>query len=199
MSLKIDRVQLEIVIQQDSARQKMMELEEKMRATKRELKGLKEGTAEYIAKHNDLKAAQKEYDALFEKIGIGSLSIKELRKRQQELNAILKQLPGDSPLYAQYNKQLGQINARLKELKTTSQETHFSLSKMADGFNKYAAMGASAIASLTGVTMAVRKSVDDYAKLEEAEADVRKYTGMTREQVKELNEEFQKMDTTAPA
>lgn len=195
MSLKIDRVQLEIVIQQDSARQKMMELEEKMRATKRELKGLKEGAAEYIAKHNDLKAAQKEYDALFEKIGIGSLSIKELRKRQQELNAILKQLPGDSPLYAQYNKQLGQINARLKELKTTSQETHFSLSKMADGFNKYAAMGASAIASLTGVTMAVRKSVDDYAKLEEAEADVRKYTGMTREQVKELNEEFQKMDT----
>ena len=41
MSLKIDRVQLEIVIQQDQARQKMIELEDKMRSANRELKNVK--------------------------------------------------------------------------------------------------------------------------------------------------------------
>ncbi|KAA6311613.1 hypothetical protein EZS27_037295, partial [termite gut metagenome] len=43
MSLKIDRVQLEIVIKQDSARQKMIELEDKMKETNRELGKLKKG------------------------------------------------------------------------------------------------------------------------------------------------------------
>lgn len=41
MSLKIDRVQLEIVIQQDQARQKMIELEERMRSANRELQKTK--------------------------------------------------------------------------------------------------------------------------------------------------------------
>lgn len=41
MSLKIDRVQLEIVIQQDSARQKMIELEENMRSANKTLNSLK--------------------------------------------------------------------------------------------------------------------------------------------------------------
>ncbi|KAA6347955.1 hypothetical protein EZS27_004590 [termite gut metagenome] len=195
MSLKIDRVQLEIIIQQDSARQKMVQLEGDMKKVRKELKGLTEGTQEWTNKRNELKKLQQEYDKLFEGIGLGSLSLKELHNRQAELNAVLRQLPGDSPLYAQYKKQLDEINARMKELRGTAVQTQFSLSKMADGFNRYAGMAAGAIASLTGITLAVRKSVDDFAKLEETEAGVRKYTGMTRQEVKELGEEFKKMDT----
>ena len=51
------------------------------------------------------------------------------------------------------------------------------------------------IGSLTGITMTIRKSVEDYAKMEEEMADVRKYTGMAADQVRDLNEEFKKMDT----
>jgi len=71
-----------------------------------------------------------------------------------------------------------------------------SLSKFSSGFNKYAAIGASVIASLTGVTLTVRKCVDEFAQMQEAESQVRKYTGMTSEQVAGLNEEFKKMDTS---
>lgn len=195
MSLKIDRVQLEIVIQQDTARQKMIQLEEKMRDTRKELRKLKEGTAEYTAKAADLKALQKEYDGLFEKIGIGALSLKELGNRQKELNAIIRQLPGDSMEYKQYNKQLQEVNSRIKELKGNANEAQFSVGKLADGFNKYAAMGASIIASLTGVSLAIKKCVADYAQISEVMANVRKYTGMTSNEVKDLNEDLKKMDT----
>ena len=41
MSLKIDRVQLEIIVQQDSARQKMLELEQRMRDANKELGRIK--------------------------------------------------------------------------------------------------------------------------------------------------------------
>lgn len=199
MSLKIDRVQLEIVIQQDSARQKMIELEEQMRSANKTLNSLKkkfgENSAEYKAQKEVVKALQTEYDKLFEKIGIGSLSVKELQNRQKELNAILRNLPGDSPLYTQYKAQLDAVNQRMKELKGTADSTKFSLSKLTDGFNKYAAIGASVIASLTGITLTARKCVDEFAQMQEAESQVRKYTGMTSEQVSGLNEEFKKMDT----
>jgi TP901 family phage tail tape measure protein len=70
-----------------------------------------------------------------------------------------------------------------------------SLSKMSSVFNKYFGMVTAFIASITGLTFAVRKCVDQFAELEETEADVMKYTGMTKEQVKDLNESFKDMDT----
>ena len=63
---------------------------------------------------------------------------------------------------------------RMKELEVQARDTKFSLSKMADGFNKYAAIGAGAIASLTGVAMTARKCVDEFAEMQEAESQVRK-------------------------
>ena len=69
----------------------------------------------------------------------------------------------------------------------------------AAGFvNKYAALFSGAIAGVTGLTLTVRKSVSQYAEMEEAMADVRKYTGMTTDEVKQLNEELKKMDTRTP-
>lgn len=199
MSLKIDRVQLEIVIQQDSARQQIIQLEEKMRSANKTLNALKkqfgENSAEYKAQEAIVKGLKAEYDGLFEKIGIGNLSLKELGNRQKELNAILRNLPATSPLWKQYNDQLAEVNTRIKELKGTADTTKFSLSKMADGFNKYAAMGAGVVASLTGVALTARKCVDEFAQMEEAESQVRKYTGMTTQEVKALNEEFKNMDT----
>lgn len=199
MSLKIDRVQLEIVIQQDSARQQMIQLEEKMRSATKTLGALKkqfgENSEAYKNQEAIVKGLRAEYDKLFEGIGIGSLSLKELQNRQKELNAILRNLPGDSSLFTQYDNQLREVNARIKELKGTADMTKFSLSKLADGFNKYAAIGAGAIASLTGMALTARKCVDEFAQMQEAESQVRKYTGMTTEEVAALNEEFKKMDT----
>lgn len=199
MSLKIDRVQLEIIVQQDSARQKMIELEKDMKNASSTLNKLKkqfgENSAEYKAQEQVVKKLKAEYDKLFEEIGIGKLSLKELGNRQRELNAILRNLDPSLPQWKQYNQQLKEVNARIRELRNEAKEAQFSIAKLADGFNRYAAIGASVIASLTGVALTARKCVDEYAEMEEAESQVIKYTGMTREEVKLLNEEFQKMDT----
>lgn len=199
MSLKIDRVQLEIVIQQDQARQKMMELEEKMRSANRELQKTKkqfgETSEEYKQQANVLKQLQQEYDNLYEEIGLTNLSLRDLGKRQKDLNAILRQLNPNTELYKQYSEQLKEVNNRIKELRGTANETRFSLSKLTDGFNKYGAIAASAIAGLTGITLTMRSCVNEYAEMEEAQSQVIKYTGLTKDEVKELNEEFKQMDT----
>lgn len=199
MSLKIDRVQLEIVIQQDQARQKMIELEERMRSANRELQKTKkqfgETSEEYKQQANVLKQLQQEYDNLYEEIGLTNLSLRDLGKRQKDLNAILRQLNPNTELYKQYSEQLKEVNNRIKELRGTANGTRFSLSKLTDGFNKYGAIAASAIAGLTGITLTMRSCVNEYAEMEEAQSQVIKYTGLTKDEVKELNEEFKQMDT----
>lgn len=202
MSLKIDRVQLEIIVQQDSARQKMIELEEKIKNTSSTLNKLKkqfgENSEEYKKQAKELRNLKQQYDDLFTEIGIGNLSLKELGNRQRELNAILRNLDPSLPQWKQYNQQLKEVNARIRELRNEAKETQFSIAKLADGFNRYAAIGASVIASLTGVALTARKCVDEYAQMEEAQSQVIKYTGMTKEETEALNESFKQMDTRTP-
>lgn len=199
MSLKIDRVQLEIVIQQDQARQKMIELEDKIRSANRELKNIKKQSGEnsdaYKKQAEVIKQLKQEYDNLYEEIGLTNLSLRDLGKRQKDLNAILRQLNPNTDAYKQYSEQLKEVNNRIKELRGTANETRFSLSKLTDGFNKYGAIAASAIAGLTGITLTMRSCVNEYAEMEEAQSQVIKYTGLTKQEVKELNEGFKQMDT----
>lgn len=199
MALKIDRVQLEIVIQQDKARQRMIELESEMKTARSELNKIKkqfgENSLEYQKQAELIKKLVAEYDSLYEGIGLNNLSLKELQNRQKELNQILRNLPASSPLFKQYNAQLNEVNARIRELKGTAQETKFSLSKLADEFNRYQTLGVSVIATLTGIALTARGCVNDYAAMMEAQSQVTKYTGMTAEQVELLNEDLKRMDT----
>ena len=199
MSLKIDRLQLEIEIKQDAARQKVLELEQSMREANKALKDIKknfgENSAEYKKQIEVIKQLQQQYDDLYDEIGLANLSIRELGKRQKELNLILRNLNPNSESYKRYREQLDAVNLRIKEIKGTATETRLSLSKLADGFNRYAALGAGVVASLTGVALTARKCVDEFAEMKEAESQVVKYTGMTEREVALLNEELKRMNT----
>ena len=131
MSLKIDRVQLEIVIQQDQARQKMIELEDKIRSANRELKNIKKQSGEnsdtYKKQAEVIKQLKQEYDNLYEEIGLTNLSLRDLGKRQKDLNAILRQLNPNTDAYKQYSEQLKEVKNRIKELRGTASEARFSL------------------------------------------------------------------------
>lgn len=52
--------------------------------------------------------------------------------------------------------------------------------------------------ALTGIRQTLRGSVQEFAEMEEHMSQVRKYTGMTTEQVHDLNEELKKIDTRTP-
>lgn len=163
--------------------------------SRRQKKQFGETSEEYKKQTEVIKQLQQEYDNLYEEIGLTNLSLRDLGKRQKDLNAILRQLNPNTELYKQYSEQLKEVNNRIKELRGTANETRFSLSKLTDGFNKYGAIAASAIAGLTGITLTMRSCVNEYAEMEEAQSQVIKYTGLTKDEVKELNEEFKQMDT----
>ena len=223
MALKIDRVQLQFEIKPDYDQKQLLALKEDLKKANRELSQtereieklkktkpanasdqvwLKQRLEELNKKYQEqviaVQNAQRAVDKHVEKMGLENLSMAELTNRAKTLNTILRNLNPNSPSYTEYKNKLEIINARLKELRGTAANTRLSLAKLADGFNRYATLAASAVASLTGLALTVRKCTDDYAKMEDVMAGVRKYTGQTDEQVREMNEDFKKMDTRTP-
>lgn len=97
----------------------------------------------------------------------------------------------------EYIQKLRQVQGELAKVKRDMQvgpKVSF-LGKIKDGINGWGATAAAAAAAFGGVVMSGKAAVQAYADMEAEEANVRKYTGMTAEQVAALNEEFKKMDT----
>lgn len=220
MALKIDRIQLQFEIKPDYDQKQLLALKEDLKKANRELSQtereieklkktkpanasdqvwLKQRLEELNKKYQEqvvaVQNAQRAVDKHVEKMGLENLSMTELTNRAKTLNTILRNLNPNSPSYTEYKNKLEIINARLKELRGTAANTRLSLAKLADGFNRYATLAASAVASLTGLALTVRKCTDDFAKMEDVMAGVRKYTGQSDEQVREMNDDFKKMDT----
>lgn len=99
-------------------------------------------------------------------------------------------------------KTLKDIQVELqKEIKTTSAEIEKHNRKLNNTIVNTGALSAvysTASAALRRFVSATQEYVDAYATLDDAMTNVSKYTGLTREEVKQLNEEFRKMDTRTP-
>lgn len=199
MAISINDFRMAIRIDNSEAKAKFAETKEQVASVTAEMKKLeaegKKNSEEYKALKQRQDELNKSLAAQRKETGLCSLSYTELRQGAAQLKREMdKAVPGTEQWKTLRADYLLTKN-RMKELSVQANETRFSLSKVADGFNKYAAIGAGAIASLTGVAMTARKCVDEYAEMQEAESQVRKYTGMTREEVAALNEEFKAMDT----
>lgn len=97
----------------------------------------------------------------------------------------------------EYVDKLKEVQSELqkvkKEMAPDNKESFFD--RLKNGINDWGATAAAATAAFAGVVMSGKAAVQAYADMEAEEANVRKYTGMTAEQVATLNDEFRKMDT----
>lgn len=117
------------------------------------------------------------------------------KKLQKEIN---NSVPGTQNYTRalEQNKRVSEALSRVhKDMQSSvgSQGTLFA--RMAAGVNKYAMLLSTTVAGVTGLTLTVRKTVNDFAEMEEAMAQVRKYTGLSKEGVNELNESLKQIDT----
>ena len=130
-SLKIDRVQLEVVINNDPARKALRKLEDDMKELRKEMKKVPEGSQEWNKMNERLKALKTQHDNVIGSIKIHGLSLKELTQRQKELNLIMRNMDPRLPQYKELEKQLQSINKRHFELRRASSATGSSISRLA--------------------------------------------------------------------
>lgn len=199
MAISIQDFRMAIRIDNSEAKAKFDETKRQIDAVKAEMAKLraegKENSAEYKEQKENLDKLNAALAVQRIEAGKTALSYSELRKAAASLKRQMDNATPGTEKWEALRADYLLTRQRMREVEVQARDTRFSLSKMADGVNRYAAMGAGVVGALTGITLTARKCVDEYAEMEEAEAQVIKYTGMTRDEVKGLNEEFKEMDT----
>lgn len=199
MAISINDFRVAIRIDNSEAKVKFEETREQIAKVRDEMKKLEADGKKDSQQYKDLKAQLDKLNTSYAEqrkiLGKTALSYNDLRKGARSLKSQMDKAIPDTKEWKELRAEYMLTRQRMKELEVQARDTKFSLSKVVDGFNRYAAIGASVIASLTGVVMTSRKCVEEFAEMQEAEAQVVKYTGMTKDEVAVLNEEFKQMDT----
>ena len=116
---------------------------------------------------------------------------KALKQLQQQLNGIER----GSAAWDAHVAKIKAVKAELSRVNQTLQTQRSLWDRMNIWLNNCQTALLGIGAAITGLVMAGRKAVNAYAEMEQEMANVRKFTGMTADEVASLNEEFKKMDT----
>lgn len=126
---------------------------------------------------------------------LSTSSLADLTRAEKQLKNEIKKLSPATQEFIEKSKQLELVRKRMHDLTATTKQTKSTISKLTESFNQYFGVVTAGLAAVTGAIMAFRQCATEAAALDDAMADVVKTTGMTKDEVIALNEEFKKMDT----
>lgn len=126
---------------------------------------------------------------------LNEASPKELRHTLKQLKADLDHMERGSSAWKAHVEAIKRVKAEIKNVDAELREHEGLLSRLNRKVNEWGMSIASAAAAFTGLVFTARQAVQAYADMEAEMANVRKFTGMTDEEVEKLNESFKKMDT----
>lgn len=154
-------------------------IEKQLKDTKRKLKQMESG----------VKAVERTMQQL------NKATPSDLNRALRILQGELKTLERGSTAWNEHVAKIKAVRAELDKVNAELRQSESMFTRMKNTINGWGASIAAGAAALTGVVAAGKAAVQAYVEMEQEEANVRKYTGMTAEQVAHLNEEFKKMDT----
>lgn len=187
----------------EKANRKLLDTNRKNRTEQRKLERQgKQNTARYkelsaeIARNTtELQKNYTRMNKLEEEIGVTGLSVTQLTRKLKALRVAWNNSTPGTEQYKMYEKQIAAVNQQLSTLRMRSRGAKAGIKSLADGFNRYAALGASVIAVLTGVVFKLQQMIDFNAKLADAQSDVQKTTGMNKREVEDLAKSFGLLQT----
>ena len=123
---------------------------------------------------------------------------KELQKTLQTLNKQLDYMERGSDAWTTQAQRIRLVKEEIARVNGELAKSQTFLERFNSKWQEWQTVAVGGVAALTGAVMAGKKAVQMYAEMEQEMASVRKYTGMTAEQVEHLNEQFKKIDTRSP-
>lgn len=188
-----------------------------------ELDNLKKQAEQYrqqllaIARQSDKGVGSKEWKATSKALKETTRQIKQMQSETINVEIALKRIDKASPRELKltlkalqrslegiergskaWDEQLEKIRKVKAEINAINDDMKPKLSvweKINNKINDWGTAAAGAAAAFAATIMSARQAVQAYADMQQEEANVQKYTGMTTEQVNRLNDAFKKMDT----
>lgn len=205
-----DIASLHLKVNSEEAKRDFEAVKQKVKELKEEIiEASKKGDFEQVEKlHKQLKPAIKEMDSMLTNIGridaaMKNLSLqtpKELRRTLTLINAEMNsgKIVVGSEQWKEYEEQLKKVKMRLKDLNDAQKvvtDSGLSMKDMLDIGGNLSMIFGSVMDLKDNVADFMRDNVNAYIELDAEMANVQKFTGMTRQSVEELNEDFKKIDT----
>lgn len=149
---------------------------------------------EKVGKESD--KVTKETELIDRTLGrLSHASIVDLEYSIKTLNEEMRHMDRSSDEYREAEKKVRRLRTELEQTRRETGAQQSAWGKFIGFFNRNWGVITQAIGAITGLSMTIRRAVQDFAEMEEEMADVHKYTGLTDEGVRELNEDLKKMDT----
>ena len=129
---------------------------------------------------------------------LSNLNGSSIAQLERAYRALRREVRNTNPAldeFASKQKQLKLLQDRIQALNGQARQTESIFARVSDRFNRYFGMVSAGIASVTGLSLAFRSAAQSAAEMDDIYSDVMKSTGLTRDEVVGLNEEFKKMDT----
>lgn len=126
---------------------------------------------------------------------ISGASMRDLEYSIKAVSEQMKDMDRNSDGYREAEKKVRKLRTELERTRHEAGAQQSVFGKFITSLNTNWGAITQILGAVTGLTMTMRKAVQDYATMEEEMANVRKYTGLADEGVKELNEDLKKMNT----
>ena len=196
--------QLNILLNSEQARNHIALLEDKLKSLDAQIKRAKAtGDSSLAQLQKQRRSFKQTLNQLtqdtrgYEKVlsNLNGSSIAELEKAYRALRREVRNTSPALEEFAAKQKQMKVLQDRIQALNGQARQTESIFTRVSDRFNRYFGVVSAGIASVTGLSLAFRSAAEAAAEMDDVYSDVMKSTGLTRDEVAELNEEFRKMDT----
>lgn len=188
------------------AKKMMAEVEAKIKQTEASIASMQKAMADpkdiekarkqlnnYKKQLSEMQSATEGVKRTFDNLDIATP--RQLQRALTTLNKQLKDMPPGTAVWNSHCERIRTLNARLNELKGATKE-QISLWKQ---FRDWSVSAWPALDLIKGwydtIVQGMRQYVDAFASMDQEMANVRKFTGMSADQVSALNDEFKKIDT----
>lgn len=214
--IRNEDLQLNIIVNGDVGRKRILELEQTMRDTESSIKATnqqlqamsaagKNGTKEYKALNQTLKDQKKsleenrkQFDKLQSGISLENKTISELRNQIKLTNAALSKAVPGTVTWNALNRTLQQTKTRLKELTDQSKAVHYTTCELSDKLSKYVVSLYGAIGAIQNVFNRFTGARDAFLSYDEALTDAMKTTNLTKDEILDLSASLKQIDTKTP-
>lgn len=202
---KTERYETVVRLNTEQAKKEISELEKKIADLRKKQSSYAPDSKQFKNLEKEINKNVKQLEMMENRMNtvnkairnMSDASPKQLRNTIRDINELLNSgnIKRGGEDWKALTAALKEANTELAKIKNESKASQPALGKFFKFLNDSWGGIFVLVQSISGISTTIRKSVEDFATMEEEMADVRKYTGMTADQVRDLNEELKKMDT----
>jgi len=199
------QAKVDVILNTEQAKAALKEVQSELKQVKTlrdkafetgDIKGYNQLNAEYkklTSEAGKLEKQAKDVNDIFK--NLSSASVRELQNALQKANREMNSMSRNTKEWENKRAQVKLLRDELDSATGKAKQHQGSMSRLADGFNKYFNIAVAGVAALTGVFISIKQMITGNADLSDSMADVAKTSGLAQSEVTQLYKSLGKIDT----